>query len=60
LEDITPVQIHHYFHRVGNVDVKNSEAHPSILQLHIVRLRDAGTLVGHLDIFLIGQGPCQY
>jgi hypothetical protein len=44
LEDVTPVQIHQYFHRVGNVDVKNSEAHPLILQLLIAQFaaRDIG------------------
>lgn len=41
LEDVTPVEIHQYFHRVGNVDVKNSEAHPSILQLRIARFRSS-------------------
>ena len=37
LEDFTPVQIHQYFRWVRDVDVKNSEAHPSILQLLIAR-----------------------
>jgi hypothetical protein len=41
-EDVTPVQIHQYFRRVGNVDVKNSEAHPSILQLYIARFFSSG------------------
>jgi hypothetical protein len=41
LEDVTPVQIHQYFHRVGNIDVKNSEAHPSILQSRIARFRSS-------------------
>lgn len=31
LEDVTAVQIHQDFRRVRDVDVKNSEAHPSIL-----------------------------
>src|SRR5262245_9280545 len=37
LEDVTTVQIHQYFQRVRDVDVKNSKAHPSILQLFIAR-----------------------
>jgi hypothetical protein len=36
-EDVTTVQIHQYFLRVRDVDVKNSEAYPLILQLHIAR-----------------------
>ena len=39
LEDVTTVQLHQYLLRIGDIDVKNSEAHPLILQLHIARSR---------------------
>jgi hypothetical protein len=37
LKEVTTVQIHQYFRRIGNVDIKNSEAHTSILELHKAR-----------------------
>ncbi len=42
LEDVTTVQIHQYFQRVGDVDVKNSESHPLNLQLYIARFCSSG------------------
>jgi hypothetical protein len=49
LEDVAAVQIHQYFQGVGDVDVKNSEGHPLILQLYIARFGKSDIVLA-LDI----------